>query len=210
MLCGAVIMKTFSFAIAMTVASLVATSAHASEPDAEIGPPKPATTESYGYQPLIGDVVATTLTAAGLVKALSEIGPIDLCGTFSERQDCPHRPSPDHTLSTALLTSGVATYFLASPIIHAAHGHWGKAGLSLGLRAAPIALAAPLLANEDTTGAGALVLLGGIGAAMVIDWTLIANEETKPESSPPARGVSLSPTFDARNGGAGLAAVGTF
>ena len=191
--------KTF---LSLSIASLVlsfSTLSFASEPEE---------TRWYGYQPLITDSVAVTLTTAGVVKALTEIGPIDLCGVFDSRTPCHSAPPPDHTVSTTLLVSGVVTYAFASPTIHAAHGHWDKAGLSLGLRAAPIALAAPLLASgsDGTQRVGGGVLLVGLVAAMAVDDILIAREP-KEEN---AAAFTLAPTFDAKNGGAGLAVGGTF
>jgi len=176
----------------------------ATGPNSAPSAPNAEETRWYGYQPLITDSVAVTLTTAGVLKALTEIGPIDLCGDFDSRTPCHSAPPPDHTVSTTLLVSGVVTYAFASPTIHAIHGHWDKAGLSLGLRAAPIALAAPLLASgsDGTQRVGGGVLV----AAMVVDDILIAREPTKET----AAAFTLAPTFDAKNGSAGLAAAGTF
>lgn len=192
--------------------AVVATPATVATPALPTEPLAPAMrrTTWYGYQPLVGDMVATTLTTAGVIKALSEIGPINLCGTFSAREDCPRDPPRDHGVSTALLASGVITYAFASPTIHAIHGHWNKAAASLGLRAAPIALALPLMASgsDDVQRVGAGVLLVGVVAAILIDDVLIAREPPKDKAT--ARALSIGPTFDAKNGGGGVAAAGTF
>jgi hypothetical protein len=179
----------------LTLASLLASSAAFADE-------KPSTSW-YGYQPLIADGVSVGLLAASLMTL--KLGKLDLC---LDDQNCDRdtSPPPDNTTSTALFASGAIAYAFASPTIHAIHGHWGKAGLSLGLRALPIAIGVPVAAGRDTAAAGSAILLVGALAAMVADDIFIAREPSKA----PAAAFSVAPTFDAKNGGAGLAAAGTF
>jgi hypothetical protein len=85
----------------------------------------------------------------------------------------------DGGASPAMLAAGVLGISLGSPIVHAAHGHWGRAGASLGLRyglATVGALAAVQLTSCDTTrdsmcklGGASLGVLFGLAAASLID-----------------------------------------
>jgi hypothetical protein len=61
----------------------------------------------YGWQPMLTDAASVTFML-GSIKYVS-------------------RPA-------ALLSLGVGGYVLGSPTVHAAHGNWGRAGVSLGLR----------------------------------------------------------------------------
>jgi hypothetical protein len=146
----------------------------------------------YGYQTLSADGLAITMTGLGVKAAIHE-------GGFDD--------GSSHTTSKFLLIGGAMGYLFASPTIHALHGHWGKAGASLGLRTAPIALGAGIFAmgGESGQSVGASVLIVGILTALVVDSALVANENV-----PPPPKVSLAPTFDPKSGAAGVAFAATF
>lgn len=63
---------------------------------------------------------------------------------------------------------GVATILLGGPIVHAAHGHWGRAGASLGLR-----VGAPLLGVSLGAGLGASGGGGGKGSLDAITYAIV-------------------------------------
>jgi hypothetical protein len=90
---------------------------------------------------------------------------------------------------------GVGGILLGGPIVHAAHGHWGRAGASLGLRVgAPLAgvsLGAGLGVASGGGGKGALdgivyaIVGAGLGyvAAAAVDIVYLAREDV-PEAAP--------------------------
>ncbi|MBK9034646.1 MAG: hypothetical protein IPL61_25835 [Myxococcales bacterium] len=65
------------------------------------------------------------------------------------------------TEATPALALGVAGYALGSPIVHAAHGRWGAAGLAFGAR-----VGIPAVAMVIGCGAGGSGGRGGFGQAM--------------------------------------------
>lgn len=102
---------------------------------------------------------------------------------------------------------GLGGYFLGGPLVHAAHGHVGKACGSLGLRAgAPIVGAIVGYAAErcgdqsededyvcGTNGAAVGVLIGA-AAAIVVDAAVLAHEDVEPDEAPDlARGPRVKP-----------------
>ena len=126
----------------------------------------------------------------------------------SNRQS-PDSPPPtddcDNTTSKILLVSGMAVYGLGGPISHAAHGHWDKAGLSLGLRAAPVMLGSALSA-ADAPRTGMAVLFGGMVAMAVFDDVVIANDEVTTRDP----SVSVVPSFDPTTRTGALVFAGAF
>ena len=84
----------------------------------------------------------------------------------------------------SLVYTALGSYVMGAPIVHAAHGNWGRALGSLGLRiAAPIAGAFLGAAIEDCSGgdfcgaAGGVVGLAvGAGTAIALDAAVIARE----------------------------------
>jgi hypothetical protein len=103
----------------------------------------------------------------------------------------------DNGASGALLLGSLATYSFASPVIHRAHGHLGKAGASFGIRAAPWLIAVPLSQTKSSGAAG--LLITSVFMAMVIDDGLLARE---PVSEP---SVQLGAVVDPETGGAVIA-----
>lgn len=84
-----------------------------------------------------------------------------------------------------LLGASFATYVLGGPIVHASHGNWGRAALSLGARVGmPLLGISTGVALEDCRGGdfcgfgGALIGgVVGIAAAVAIDSAALAREE---------------------------------
>jgi hypothetical protein len=99
------------------------------------------------------------------------------------------------------LTGVAVTYAVAPPIIHLAHGHAGKAALSLAIRAAGPLLIAGAVSN-DSAGLGILGVLS-IPAAVAIDAAAIAREDVTTETSFLQR-VGFAPWVDPRRGAGGL------
>lgn len=162
----------------------------------------------YGWQGLITDAVAYSLTLGG---GFGDMG--------------------------GVLATGLITFVLATPIIHMAHGNIGKGFGSMGMRVGlPAAgaligvIAGAVVAGSnksssdsfgrnvgDAVGTGALVgsLLGGAGC-VVIDAAALAytNEKIEgPATASLARRTStvrLVPTLDVRSDRAALGIGGTF
>jgi len=119
--------------------------------------------------------------------------------------------SLDYVASNTMMTVGGFGYLLGAPIVHATHGRWGRAGLSLLLRVAIPATGATIGAvigkatctpgewfcGLDEMGKG--VAVGAVVAA-VVDSVLIASPRTAREletertvARRPSAGASLSP-----------------
>jgi hypothetical protein len=117
---------------------------------------------------------------------------------------------------TTPILVGIGGYFLATPIIHGAHGSAGKAFGSVAMRVAfPLTLA--LLGsrigqgrNTNAAGAGAGAILG-VATAIIIDASVLAYEPVageKPVVTGPSTGATLVPRLGPRPEGgfdAGLA-----
>jgi hypothetical protein len=154
---------------------------------------RPLETRWYGYQTVITDVAALGM----FVGAASTFR---LCISLSSTS----RPC-DNTTSETLALAGLTTYGLGGPIVHGAHGHWGKAGMSFGMRAAPFLLAA-LSATQKANEATGVILIGGMFAAMSLDAALLANEEVEPERP----SFTLAPAYDPRARAGALVVQGAF
>lgn len=170
-------------------------------PEAEVANGERPERTWYGYQTLAADGVAVVMTSLGLESAIHDA-------------TSGHRSSSEAT-TALLVVGGGMTYLFAAPTIHALHGHWGKAGGSLGLRAAPFALCAAILGagsssstnagREKADAVGGAALFLGIIAAMAIDSSVIANETVAPTPT-----TALAPTFDPKTKAAGLSFAATF
>ncbi len=123
---------------------------------------------------------------------------------------------------SALVLAGTAGFFAGGPIVHAAHGHGGKAWGSFGLRAGAsvgLAFVGYSLAGGDSCRgdlcglaeaiyAGAGFILGA-GTAIIIDAAIIANEDVKAER-PRAAKFIVAPSVAATPKGAFTGLSGTF
>jgi hypothetical protein len=95
--------------------------------------------------------------------------------------------------SPALAVVGFTGFILDGPIVHAAHGHWGKAGASIAFRAGTVLLAGvgavgcindPVSSESGCrSGYATLLVVGSLGvlAAVAVDAAVIAREDVKPD-----------------------------
>lgn len=110
----------------------------------------------------------------------------------------------DRGAEDTFASASVGTYLLGGPVVHAAHGNWGRAAGSLGLRAgAPVVGVALGLELEDCHGEdfcgfrGALIGGSiGLAAAVAIDSAALARETVR-ETPPivPAMGTGKNGTW---------------
>jgi hypothetical protein len=143
----------------------------------------PADTRWYGYQAAIAD-------AAAIGLAVGAVSTFKLCLRFDfDGESSSGSGGCDNATSTALGVSSLAVYALGAPIIHTANGHPGKAGLSLGIRAAPFAIGLPLAAANGGAGVGVVVV--GMFTAMFIDDLAVATEVI-----PRPLRLAIVPSFD--------------
>jgi hypothetical protein len=96
--------------------------------------------------------------------------------------------------SGALAVAGFTGFVLGGPIVHAAHGHWGKAGASIAFRAGTVLIAgvgavgciSDSVSSESGCRGGyaALLVVGSLGvlAAVAVDAAFIAREDVKPDN----------------------------
>jgi len=163
-------------------------------------PAAPATapeTRWYGWQTLLADVGAVTLT----IVAATSAGHDD-----------------DAAALRAALIGGSAFLF-GGPIVHAAHGHWDKAGYSLGLRVglSLVGAATGAAIGDSECGQyqfdhegcaateGAVGLLVGATLAIIVDAAAFGRD-----TIPDRAGRTASIAFTPRRGGGGLSLIGRF
>lgn len=96
---------------------------------------------------------------------------------------------------------GIATFSLASPTIHLAHGHSGRALCSLALHTALPALGFLAARKADTPEDGMFIFAGSLATALLLDVaiTVFGDIESAPQPSrpPPAlAGLGLTPTAE--------------
>lgn len=140
---------------------------------------EPETTHYYQYT-LPGDAVALALYTGGMMA--------------------DHTAGHD-TAATALTTLGIAGSLLATPIVHAARGHWKRGFTSFALRAglalvgAEVAKAGAQCADDDCTRNRTMLGAGiGFAVASVLDAAVLTEE--KAPAAP-----AWSPAVTARAGG---------
>jgi hypothetical protein len=141
--------------LAFIVLALWSATAHA-EP--EIGPS--GATRWYGYQLVAVDLAALTLFGASQHDSRQ-----------SDCIDCGG-PSSRNAWRGGGRIVALTLYGAGGPSFHIAHGHWDKAGLSLGLRAAPWLIG---LVMGDADSRDQVTMLGSL-FAMLLDWALLAHE----------------------------------
>jgi hypothetical protein len=96
-------------------------------------------------------------------------------------------------------------YGLGAPLIHAAHGHWDKAGLSLGMRAFPVVALTSLLTSPENDVAPAL-FVGSFFTVVALDSALLANEQVEAEEPR----LTLAPKYDPHARAGALVVNGAF
>ena len=162
-----------------------------------IAPATPVKERWYGWQTLLTDAGAITLT-------------IVLTANADERDD---------VAVIGAFVIGASTFALGAPIVHGAHGNWGKAGVSvalrLGLSLIGGAIGAGIGADSCSQyvydhegcaiGYGALGLIAGATTAVIVDATVLARELVPA----PARDHAMLMFTPVRSGG-GLTLVGRF
>jgi hypothetical protein len=157
----------------------------------------PLETEWYGYQTALSDVASVGLM-------FGAVATWRLCLSLGSGNGgrC------DNSTSDAFGWAASGVYLLGAPTIHAVHGHWDKAGLSLGIRTLPFVVGLALAPGRGggSSNAAAYTLFGGALAAMIIDDVLIAREEVQPQAST----WYLAPAIDVKNHAANVAFVGSF
>ena len=141
---------------------------------------------------MIADVLSTSVLFAGAAS-------LDICiSVFGPPQSC-HNEVP-----AVLILGGLAGYTFGGPVIHAAHGHWDKAGYSLGLRVAPVAGAIGIASALDAGGATPLLIGGAALTGMVLDSALLGYETVAVD----APKVSLAPYYDTKSRTGSLVFIG--
>lgn len=114
----------------------------------------------------------------------------------------------------AALPVGVLTYALGGPIVHLAHGNWGRSAISTGVRILLPIVGLAIGANADdgydgssggTDRTGALLggVLTGMAAATLVDAALLAYE-------PVAESPTVAPMVNVGKDHAFIGATGTF
>ena len=179
-----------------TPPSAVAPTPHPTVPERRVLAPLANTTESsratllaqtqppiaerrwYGWQTLLADATAIGVGVAG---------------------------ANQNSLTLGL--GGLGLGLLATPTIHAAHGHWARAGASLGMRAAvPLFGYATLQAGGGLGAAGGAIALTAAGAiaAALVDAAVLAYDKVEPNKP------SIQLTVSATRESASVRVLGTF
>lgn len=148
----------------------------------------------YGYQTMLADVASTTAFVMGAATLQICVAPFGPSG-----RNC------DNTTPGILLAGGTLGYAFGAPLIHAAHGHWDKAGTSFALRVVP-AGAGVAIGSSTGSSAAVAVMLVGCGTSMIVDSAVLAYETEKRE--PPQ--VSFAPSYDPKSGAGSVVVAGVF
>jgi len=169
-----------------------------------LAPPPKA--EWYGWQTLLVDGVS-----------LATI-PLELAPSTSFTRT----PSASY-----LFIGSLTTYAFGAPLVHVAHGHWGRGALDLGLRVGAVAagsLAGAALGRPGTpssctgdlagcfaSSSNGLAVGATIGAvvASLVDASLLARD-TQPEETASARRLTWGPSAAMTRGGGTAGVVGSF
>ena len=131
--------------------------------------------------------------------------------------------------------SGLGTFALGGPIVHAAHGRWGIAGADLGLRVGGVmagfliggmvgaASSPPCVVDDGASGSGGFCALNGeaegafIGtmvgavAAAAIDASVLARRKVRiSDDDARTSAFTWTPTITPGRSGASASVVGTF
>jgi hypothetical protein len=142
---------------------------------------------------MVSDFLSTTLLFAGAAS-------FDVCiSVFG-----PTRRTCHNEIPVTLILGGMAGYTFGGPVIHAAHGHWDKAGYSLGLRVAPVAGAIGIGSALDAGEATPLLVGGAALTGMVLDSALLGYETVAVDAAK----VSLAPHYDTNSRTGSLVVIG--
>lgn len=173
--------------------------AEPAEPAADARAPGPGSTRTrwYGWQTLIVDLGGMMAYSAWFTAA----------GEGDARTNANNVMGP----------IWYGAYALGAPIVHAAHGHWGRAAGSLAMRTAGVAAVAlvgmgigSLASGGDSDGAAAGLAVGvlaGVVTPIVIDAAVLSREKVRVQSGE----AKVVPTVGPMpGGGAIVGAVATF
>ena len=141
--------------------------------------------------------------AAGLSGAFVIFGVICFSATFELFEDEKPDSHPSCPIAVGAGIGAVGTYALVPAAIHLGKGHRDRELASVGLRVG-LPIAAGYLAHQLDDEAAGLGVLGGIGAAVLIDWLVLA----QPKDKEAARYVT--PTLMPSRGGAVMGLGGRF
>ena len=196
-------MKRLLGLLALVVALFASRNAAADEPAADEPKPADVKREWYGWQTLATDGVSFAAMGMGFGSFVHEM-------TSSRTGD-------NHATSILLTGAGFGGYIFGAPAVHAAHGHWGKAGASFGMRTGPLALCGVIAVassgqrgNDSNAAAGAcaVLLFFGTIATVAVDSAVIAREDVVPP--PPPAQVSLAPSYDPKTKAGSVSFVAQF
>jgi hypothetical protein len=155
-------------------------------------------TSWYGWQTLIIDLGSHAAATGAIVASGGDLG--------------GGKPS---TTQYAIAFSWLGAYVLGAPIVHAAHGHWDRAGISIAMRAGGWLVlgfagagVGGMIDRSDGVGTGAAIgVLAGIVTPIVLDATILSKEKTATKP----RDATFTPTAGVTPSGGGLVgAYGTF
>lgn len=149
---------------ALVIAIVVGLAAPAGAETETVPEDRPVRHDGYGHWIVLADVLSAGLVAGGY-------------GALKAYEDC----ECEEFLSGYLVMFGAGGYLSGGPMIHHEHGNRGRTWQSVALRVALPAvglLAARVVDPPDEHDRGELnetsgwMFLGGIGAAMAIDWAI--------------------------------------
>ena len=162
-------------------------------PPIPVAPAAPVKERWYGWQTLVTDAGAVTLTIA-------------LTANADEHDDAA---------VIGALVIGASAFALGGPLVHGAHGRWGKAGVSLALRLGLSLIGGAIGADSCSQyvydhegcaiGYGAVGLIAGATTAVIVDAAVLARAPVPA----PARDHAMIVFTPVRSGG-GLTLVGRF
>ncbi len=183
-------MKRLLGLLSLVVVLFASRTAAADEPEADEPKPANVTREWYGWQTLATDGVSFAAMGMGFGSFIHEMN--------------SNRTGDNHATSILLTGAGFGGYIFGAPTVHAAHGHWGKAGASFGMRTGPLALCGVIAAasagqnsnSHAAAGACAVLLFFGTIATVAVDSAIIAREDVVPPPPSTSAQVSLAPSYD--------------
>jgi hypothetical protein len=152
---------------------------------------------SYALQIGIADSVAV-----GLIGVAGVVGISCAANDFAHLSD--NRP-PSCPPLIPLLSLGVGTFALASPVIHLSHERPLAALAAFGLRAVAPSLTLWMfdaLGRKSLVGVGSVALLAELATAVVVDLTVLAE---LPAERQPSNALALQPTLVISEREAGIA-----
>jgi hypothetical protein len=191
-------MKIVRLLALLSVCLAAGARAEGHEPEPVAIAPQPQSVDGYRLQIVAADVASVALLLGAGAAEGTDGG--------------------DTWLSETLAVMGGSTFGLGAPAVHASHGNWGRAGISLGLRFA-LPLAGGLIGGSladcepDAFLCGLSEFAGGFFAgaatASLLDVVLLAGGDVEHAPAPRA-GVSVRPRLMASPSAASVGVTGSF